>query len=73
MRGEAFFATGLGTSFGFFDPTARRLGYRSTDGMGLLEFLLWCDDMGAEPVLAVYAGYRTALKPPAAVAETAKP
>jgi alpha-L-arabinofuranosidase len=32
-------------------------GYRSTDGMGLLEFLLWCEDMGAEPVLGVYAGY----------------
>ncbi|MCW3060733.1 MAG: hypothetical protein JWQ02_2554, partial [Capsulimonas sp.] len=22
-------------------------GYRSTDGMGLLEFLYWCEDMGA--------------------------
>jgi alpha-L-arabinofuranosidase len=32
-------------------------GYRSTDGLGLLEFLLWCEDMDAEPVLAVYAGY----------------
>jgi alpha-L-arabinofuranosidase len=32
-------------------------GYRSTDGMGLLEFLEWCEDMNAEPVLAVYAGY----------------
>lgn len=32
-------------------------GYRSTDGMGLLEFLEWCEDMQAEPVLAVYAGY----------------
>lgn len=32
-------------------------GYRSTDGMGLLEFLLWCEDMGAEPVLGLYAGY----------------
>ena len=32
-------------------------GYRSSDGMGLLEFLRWCEDMGAEPVLAVYAGY----------------
>jgi alpha-N-arabinofuranosidase len=32
-------------------------GYRSTDGMGLLEFLRWCEDMGAEPLLAVYAGY----------------
>jgi len=25
--------------------------------MGLLEFLQWCEDMRAEPVLAVYAGY----------------
>jgi alpha-N-arabinofuranosidase len=32
-------------------------GYRSTDGLGLLEFLYWCEDMGAEPVLALYAGY----------------
>jgi alpha-N-arabinofuranosidase len=32
-------------------------GYRSSDGMGLLEFLEWCEDMKAEPVLAVYAGY----------------
>jgi len=32
-------------------------GYRSSDGMGLMEFLLWSQDMGAEPVLAVYAGY----------------
>ena len=32
-------------------------GYRSTDGLGLLEFLNWCEDMNAQPVLAVYAGY----------------
>jgi len=32
-------------------------GYRSTDGMGLMEFLRWTEDMGGEPVLAVYAGY----------------
>ena len=32
-------------------------GYRASDGMGLLEFLLWCEDMGAEPLLGVYAGY----------------
>jgi alpha-N-arabinofuranosidase len=32
-------------------------GYRSSDGMGLLEFLEWCEDMHAEPLLAVYAGY----------------
>ncbi len=32
-------------------------GYRPTDGMGLLEFLLWSEDVGAEPLLGVYAGY----------------
>lgn len=32
-------------------------GYRSSDGMGLMEFLLWCEDMGSEPVLGLYAGY----------------
>ena len=31
--------------------------YHSTDGMGLLEFLTWCEDLRMEPVLAVYAGY----------------
>jgi alpha-L-arabinofuranosidase len=32
-------------------------GYRSSDGMGLLEFLEWCEDLHMEPVLAVFAGY----------------
>jgi alpha-L-arabinofuranosidase len=32
-------------------------GYWSTDGLGLLEFLGWCEDLHMEPVLAVYAGY----------------
>jgi alpha-N-arabinofuranosidase len=32
-------------------------GYRSSDGLGLHEFLMWAEDMNAEPVLAVYAGY----------------
>ncbi len=32
-------------------------GYRASDGMGLLEYLEWCQDMGAEPVLAVFDGY----------------
>jgi alpha-L-arabinofuranosidase len=32
-------------------------GYRASDGLGLLEFLLWCEDIGAEPLLGVYAGY----------------
>ncbi len=31
--------------------------YHSSDGMGLLEFLEWCEDLNIEPVLAVYAGY----------------
>jgi alpha-N-arabinofuranosidase len=31
--------------------------YRSSDGMGLLEFLQWCEDLKMEPVLAVFAGY----------------
>src|ERR1700720_1048673 len=31
--------------------------YWSTDGLGLLEFLEWCEDLKIEPVLAVYAGY----------------
>ena len=31
--------------------------YYSTDGMGLLEFLEWCQDLHMQPVLAVYAGY----------------
>ena len=43
--------------------TAGRPGHRSpwnywsTDGMGLLEYLEWCEDLHMEPVLAVYAGY----------------
>jgi len=32
-------------------------GYRSSDGLGLLEYLEWCEDLGMEPVLGVYAGY----------------
>jgi len=43
--------------------TALRPGHRSpwnywsTDGLGLLEYLEWCEDLHMEPVLAVYAGY----------------
>lgn len=32
-------------------------GYRSTDGLGLLEYMHWIEDMNAKPVLAVFAGY----------------
>ena len=44
------------------DPDARPghfspWGYWSTDGMGLLEFMQWAEDVGAEPLLAVFAGY----------------
>ncbi|MBS1813479.1 MAG: alpha-N-arabinofuranosidase [Acidobacteria bacterium] len=39
-------------------PTHRSpWGYESSDGMGLLEMLEWCEDLHMEPVLAVYAGY----------------
>jgi len=31
--------------------------YRSSDGIGLLEFLTWCEDLHMEPLLAVYSGY----------------
>jgi alpha-N-arabinofuranosidase len=31
--------------------------YRSSDGMGLLEFLEWCEDLNMQPVVGVYAGY----------------
>jgi alpha-L-arabinofuranosidase len=32
-------------------------GYFSDDGLGLLEYLEWCEDLNMQPVLAVYAGY----------------
>jgi alpha-N-arabinofuranosidase len=31
--------------------------YHSSDGLGLLEFLEWCEDLKMQNVLAVYAGY----------------
>jgi alpha-L-arabinofuranosidase len=34
--------------------------YHSSDGLGLLEFLGWCEDLKMQPVLAVYAGYSLA-------------
>lgn len=39
-------------------PTHRSpWNYQSSDGMGLLEFLEWTEDLQIEPVLAVFAGY----------------
>ena len=31
-------------------------GYKSSNGLGLLEFLYWCEDLGMEPVLGVTDG-----------------
>jgi alpha-L-arabinofuranosidase len=31
-------------------------GYPNTDGLGLLEYCLWAEDLGLELVLGVYAG-----------------
>jgi alpha-L-arabinofuranosidase len=31
--------------------------YRSTDGVGLVEFQDWCEDLHMEPLLAVFAGF----------------
>ncbi len=31
-------------------------GYYNTDGLGLIEYMLWCQDLNMEPVLAVFAG-----------------
>jgi alpha-N-arabinofuranosidase len=39
-------------------PTHRSpWNYTSSDGLGLLEYLEWCEDLRIEPLLAVYAGY----------------
>jgi alpha-N-arabinofuranosidase len=39
-------------------PTHRSpWNYQSSDGLGLLEFLEWTEDLHIQPVLAVYAGY----------------
>lgn len=32
-------------------------GYTNTNGLGLVEYMLWCQDLDLEPVLAVFAGY----------------
>ncbi|PBK78654.1 alfa-L-arabinofuranosidase precursor [Armillaria solidipes] len=32
-------------------------GYINTDGLGLLEYLTWCEDLNMEPIMAVWAGF----------------
>ncbi|KAI9658774.1 MAG: hypothetical protein M1821_002334 [Bathelium mastoideum] len=31
-------------------------GYENTDGLGLIEYLYWCQDLDIEPILAVWGG-----------------
>lgn len=31
-------------------------GYHETNGLGLIEYMLWCDDLKLEPILAVWDG-----------------
>ncbi|OBT39861.1 hypothetical protein VE00_09722 [Pseudogymnoascus sp. WSF 3629] len=31
-------------------------GYANTDGLGLVEYLQWCEDLDTEPILAVWSG-----------------
>ncbi|KAF8906091.1 glycoside hydrolase superfamily [Mucidula mucida] len=53
----------LGPSFFRFpggNNLASRLGdwrYINTDGLGIYEYLVWCEDIKAEPIMAVWAGY----------------
>lgn len=30
--------------------------YENTDGLGLVEYLLWAEDLGMEPILGLWAG-----------------
>lgn len=32
-------------------------GYWNTNGLGIIEYLLWAEDLGMEPILAVFAGH----------------
>ncbi|PFH50482.1 glycoside hydrolase family 51 protein [Amanita thiersii Skay4041] len=32
-------------------------GYINTDGLGLLEYLNWCEDLNMQPIMAVWAGF----------------
>ncbi|KAI8287913.1 Alpha-L-arabinofuranosidase A [Colletotrichum sp. SAR11_57] len=39
-------------------------GYVNTDGLGLMEYFHWCEDMSMEPILDVWAGLGLAGLPP---------
>lgn len=38
-------------------------GYWSSDGLGLLGYLEWCEDIGMEPVMGIYSGYSLDRRP----------
>ncbi|KAJ0382255.1 hypothetical protein COL922a_012948 [Colletotrichum nupharicola] len=44
-------------------------GYVNTDGLGLMEYFHWCEDMSREPILDVWAGLGLAGLPPLVGAE----
>jgi len=46
--------------------------YHSSDGMGLIEFMHWCEDLKMEPVLGVFAGFMLLDKNPM-TGDTLKP
>ncbi|KAG9083078.1 hypothetical protein FRC06_004705 [Ceratobasidium sp. 370] len=37
-------------------PSPTSIGYPNTDGLGLMEYLNWIEDIGTEPILGVWAG-----------------
>ncbi|KAL2879209.1 hypothetical protein SGCOL_005332 [Colletotrichum sp. CLE4] len=44
--------------------SGRTWGYVNTDGLGLMEYFQWCEDMSLEPILDVWAGLGLAGLPP---------
>ncbi|KAK1472733.1 alpha-N-arabinofuranosidase A [Colletotrichum abscissum] len=47
-----------------FDTYLGTWGYVNTDGLGLMEYFQWCEDMSLEPILDVWAGLGLAGLPP---------
>ena len=48
-------------------------GYWSSDGLGLLEFLEWCEDIGMTPGMGMYAGYSLGGRNPVQAGDALKP
>ncbi|UQC79258.1 alpha-N-arabinofuranosidase A [Colletotrichum lupini] len=47
-----------------WNETIGTWGYVNTDGLGLMEYFQWCEDMSLEPILDVWAGLGLAGLPP---------